>query len=224
MPKTSKSDETVPAPKPSTAVIRAAVARLDARYEVAQRLKNCKSHEEDALRRVAKGHVDALSYENLRKLLQLAEMVPTMTAWHRLRRLRSKKTGMPVTWSVMIALISAGSPEKVQVTAQLAATHGWTDAETRRYIQAESGISNRRPGSGRTMKAPSDLASGMRQLTDELRVVSKRIQLLQELAAADASQADLRNRLTTLGAALTKITSLEKRSTSIHSAKGNAEE
>ena len=210
MPKTSKSDETVPAPKPSTAVIRAAVARLDARYEVAQRLKNCKSHEEDALRRVAKGHVDALSYENLRKLLQLAEMVPTMTAWKKLRNLRLKSTGMPLTWTHLIALVSAENTEKLLKTARLAEANGWTEAQIRRHIQDESGISNRRPGSGRTMKAPSDLASGMRQLTDELRVVSKRIQLLQELAAADASQADLRNRLTTLGAALTKIISLEK--------------
>ena len=122
------------------------------------------------------------------------------------------------------SLISAGSPEKVQVTAQLAATHGWSDAETRRFIQHDSGTANRRMGSGRRMKAPNDLASGMRQLTDELRLATKRIQLLQELAAADASQVDLQKRLTKLAAALTKIISLEERSTSMPLATDNADE
>ena len=74
------------------------------------------------------------------------------------------------------------------------------------------------------MKAPNDLASGMRQLTDELRLATKRIQLLQELAAADASQVDLQKRLTKLAAALTKIISLEERSTSMPLATDNADE
>lgn len=65
------------------------------------------------------------------------------------------------------------------------------------------------------MKAPKDLASGMRQLTDELKIVSRRIRLLQKLADADTSQADLQKRLARLGAALTKITSLDERSPSI---------
>ena len=213
MPKASKLEKPVIVPKPTRVMIQAAVARLDVRYELAVRLRRCSSQKESDLRRVAKGSIEALSYENLRKLLQLAEMVPDESDWKKLRKLRLKSTRMPLTWTHLIALVSADSKEKLLATARLAAENGWTESQIRRHIQDESGIRNRRPGTGRPMKAPNDLMSGMRQLMDDLRVVSKRIQFLRKLAVAEPVQGALLDRLVALSVAVSTVIEQDSRPT-----------
>ena len=185
--------------------IQAALARLDASYALGNKLKGVKSITAEAMRALAKKHPVGKSYSNLRKMRQLAELVPSDADWKTLRSIRMKQSGLPLSWTNVVALVSLSSWDELLETAKLAALENWSAAETRRHIQRASGGLNRRPGTGRSVREVKDLTSGLQKLRLDLQVVQKRVAALRTLLNGNTPGSPLSDKLVALYVAATAI-------------------
>ena len=205
----SKADAKPSTPrKPKRATkeaIQAALARLETSYALGNKLKGVKSITAEAMRALAKKHPFGMSYSNLRKMRQLAELVPTAADWKTLRSIRMNQSGLPLCWTNVVALVSLNGWDKLLETAKLAAHENWSAAETRQHIQRASGGLNRRPGTGRGVHKIKDLTSGLQKLRLDLQVVQKRIAALRTLLNGNTQWAPLSDRLVALNVAATAI-------------------
>ena len=185
--------------------IQAALARLDASYALGNKLKGVKSITAEAMRALAKKHPVGKSYSNLRKMRQLAELVPSDANWKTLLSIRMTQSGLPLSWSNVVALVSLNGWDKLLETAKLAAHESWSAAETRQHIQRASGGLNRRPGTGRSVPEVKDLTSGLQQLRLDLQVVQKRVAALRTLLNGNTPGSPLSDKLVALYVAATAI-------------------
>ena len=185
--------------------IQAALARLDASYALGNKLKGVKRINVKAMRALAKKHPVGRSYSNVCKMQQLAELVPTDADWKTLRSIRMTQSGLPLSWSNVVALVSLSSWDELLETAKLAALENWSAAETRRHIQRASGGLNRRPGTGRHVRKVKDLTSGLQQLRLDLQVVQKRVAILRALQTGKTQQTDVLDKLVALDVAIKVI-------------------
>ena len=205
----SKADAKPSTPrKPKRATkeaIQAALARLDASYALGNKLKGMKPINAKAMRALAKKHPVGKSYSNLCKMRQLAKLVPSDADWKTLRSIRMKQSGLPLSWTNVVALVSLSSWDKLLETAKLAALESWSAAETRRHIQRASGGLNRRPGTGRSVRKVKDLTSGLQKLRLDLQVVQKRVATLRALQTGMTQQTAVSDKLVALDVAIKAI-------------------
>ena len=185
--------------------IQAALARLDASYALGNQLKGVKPITAEAMRARAKKHPVGKSYSNLCKMRQLAVLVPTAADWKTLRSIRMKQSGLPLSWTNVVALVSLNGWNKLLETAKVAARESWSAAETRQSIQRASGGLNRRPGTGRGVHEVKDLTSGLQQLRLDLQVVQKRVATLRALQTGKTQQTDVSDKLVALDVAIKAI-------------------
>ncbi len=133
---------------------------------------------------------------------QLAELITAAADWRTRRSLRMTQTGLPLSWTNVVALVSLSTWDKLLETAKLAADKDWSAAETRRHIQLASGGLNRRPGAGRSVPEVKDLTSGLPQLRLDLQVAQKRVAALRTLLTQQAAVSD---KLVTLEVAIKAV-------------------
>ncbi len=184
MAKKSKSMKVTPS-KPPEAVVAAAAAvtQLNANYRLGQRLNQGTAPDLAELQEDAAKYPGGISYSNCRKMQQLAKTV-TNEKWLTLTELRSKTTGLPLSWSHLIALASVHSEDELMKAATLAADESWSSANLRRHLQRAAGTGSRRPGTGPKIQDPSSVADGLQQLLVDLEPVRKRVTALRKLKLA----------------------------------------
>ena len=82
---------------------------------------------------------------------------------------------------------------------------GWSADNLRRHLQRAAGFRSRRPGTGRTIKAPGSVAEGLQQLLADLAVVRQRVATLRKLLGRQAEPSRLADDLVVLERAVEAI-------------------
>ena len=182
--------------------------KLDAHYRIGKQLRAAKPADKDARQKIASGSSVNTNDSNLQKTRQLADLLddgsdqkPSDAVWQERRDLRVNGTGMPLSWSHVVVLVSAGSRTKLVQVAILAARRGWSAAQIRHHLQRDTGSFSRRPGTGQKVRKPTSLFEGLQQLQLDLEVVRKRVEVLRELAAATPGATAIINKLIVLAEA-----------------------
>lgn len=189
--------------------IQLALKKLDDHYIIGKQLRAERPSGKEARRQIAAGSSVNTNDSNLQKTRQLADLVgaelddkSAEEVWQQLRDLRLKGTDLPLSWSHVVALVSAGSRTKLMQVAKLAARHGWSASQTRQHLQRESGHFSRRPGTGQKIREPKNLLVGLQQLQADLEVVRKRVEVLLGMVAAMSGANEITNKLVVLAEAV----------------------
>lgn len=176
--KTAKANSS----KPSKAAIEAA-RQLKANYQLGRQLNRGTAPSLAELTTGEAKYLGGVSHSNRRKMQQLAAMVAPRD-WGALVKQQMCDGNLPLSWSHWIALASAPDKETLKQAAAEAAEGGWSSDKLRRHLQDAGGTGSRRPGTGPKIRAPSNVADGLRQLLVDLEVVRKRVSALRTLNPA----------------------------------------
>lgn len=197
--------------------IQPALKKLDEHYKIGKQLRAERPTSKAARQKFASGSSVNTNDSNLQKTRQLAELMgdglddkSAEEVWQELRDLRVNGTGMPLSWSHVVVLVSAGSRTKLVQVARLAARRGWSAAQIRHHLQRDTGSFSRRPGTGQKVRKPTSLFEGLQQLQLDLEVVRKRVEVLRELAAATPGATAITNKLVVLAEAAKALSNADE--------------
>jgi hypothetical protein len=182
--------------KPSKAAITAA-KQLKANYQLGRKLNRGTAPSLEELMTGQAKYLGGVTYSNRRKMQQLATMIDPKD-WDAIVRQQMADDNQPLSWSHWIALASAPDKEMLKQAATQAVEESWSSRQLRRHLQSVAGTGNRRPGTGRAIRAPGSVADGLQQLLVDLEVVRKRAAALRKLLGNQSVPAGLADHLVVL--------------------------